>query len=159
MNHRIDHATGAQPSFFGRNGYTVTALQAAWAAITSSCGYERDHPCEHLSEALFAAVHAGDDTDTVAAIAGALLGARWEASAVPARYRRLVHGWPGLDASDLVRLAVLTARGGRPDNTGWPPAGAHAYTGWWQRWLCRTRSTRAWCWARSTLPSTAVTPW
>ena len=125
----IDEATGVDPASIGRNGYTVTALQAAWAAITSTLDGEREFACGHLVDALFAAVHAGHDTDTVAAIAGALLGARWGASAVPARYRRLVHGWPGLDASDLVRLAVLTAHSGRPDSTGWPSADDHPYRG------------------------------
>lgn len=126
----IDQATGADPAAFGRNGWTVTALQVAWAVITSTLDAPREFPCDHLRDALFAAVHAGHDTDTVAAIAGALLGARWGASAVPAHYRRMVHGWPGVDASDLVRLAVLTARGGRPDRTGWPTAADHAYDGW-----------------------------
>ena len=55
-------------------------------------------------------VRAGDDTDTVAAIAGALLGARHGASAVPAEWRAAVHGWPGLTADDLVELAVRAAR-------------------------------------------------
>ena len=127
---RIDEATGADPATWPSNGYTVTALQAAWAAITSTLDAPREFDCDHLVDALFAAVHAGNDTDTVAAIAGALLGARWGASGVPARFRRLVHGWPALDASDLVRLAVLTARGGHPDHTGWPAADDHAYAGW-----------------------------
>jgi ADP-ribosyl-[dinitrogen reductase] hydrolase len=56
----------------------------------------------------------------VAAIAGALLGARWGMSAVPARWRRILHGWPGLRSRDLVRLALLTARGGDTDSQGWP---------------------------------------
>lgn len=126
----IDQATGADPATFGRNGYVVTALQAAWAAVTSTLDRPREYPCDHLRDALFAAVHAGDDTDTVAAIAGALLGARWGASAVSADYRRLVHGWPGLGASDLIRLAVMTARGGKADRHGWPAAEDHDYHGW-----------------------------
>lgn len=127
---RIDAATGVDPATIGRNGGSVPAMLAAWAAITSTLDAPREHPCEHLQDALFAAVRAGHDTDTVAAIAGALLGARWGASAVPARYRRRVHGWPGRDAADLVRLGVLTARGGAPDGRGWPVAERHAYAGW-----------------------------
>jgi len=61
-------------------------------------------------------------TDTVAAIAGALLGAKYGGSAVPARWRRMLHGWPGLRAADLTRLAVLAVRGGRTDPEGWPLA-------------------------------------
>ena len=48
---------------------------------------------DHLRLGLDAAVRAGNDTDTVAAIAGGLLGATYGASAVPARWRRLLHGW------------------------------------------------------------------
>ncbi len=70
----------------------------------------------HLQDALHAAVRIGDDTDTVAAIAGALLGARWGASAVPEKWRRAVHGWPGRAAGDLVSLAALTVGGaGMPE--------------------------------------------
>ena len=42
---------------------------------------------DHLRLALEAAVRGGNDTDTVAAIAGGLLGAAYGASAVPARWR------------------------------------------------------------------------
>ena len=52
----------------------------------------------HLGLALDAAVRAGYDTDTVAAIAGGLLGAAYGASAVPGRWRSLLHGWPGITA-------------------------------------------------------------
>jgi ADP-ribosyl-[dinitrogen reductase] hydrolase len=107
-------ASGAEPKRFNPNGYTVTALQAAWAAITSTD--QGDGSPLHLQRGLQAAVMAGDDTDTVAAIAGALLGARYGASAVPARWRRVVHGWPGLQARDLISLAVLTATGARPSS-------------------------------------------
>lgn len=112
---RLDAATDAEPVSFGPNGGSVTALLAAWAAITSTIDDDaRELSSTHLHRALYAAVHAGDDTDTVAAIAGALLGGRWGASSVPPEYRRVVHGWPGRDADDLVRLAVLTARHGSP---------------------------------------------
>jgi ADP-ribosyl-[dinitrogen reductase] hydrolase len=110
----VRDATGAKPKLFNPNGYTVTALQAAWAAITSTD--EGDGSPVHLQRGLQAAVKAGDDTDTVAAVAGALLGARYGASAVPARWRRQLHGWPGLRARDLVSLAVLTATGGHPSS-------------------------------------------
>jgi ADP-ribosyl-[dinitrogen reductase] hydrolase len=115
------------PTSFAPNGYTVTALQAAWSAIfhtpvpadTPAAG---SFACLHLQDALQTAVHVGDDTDTVAAIAGALLGARWGASAVPARWRRVVHGWPQMRARDLSRLGVLAARKGKSDAQGWPAA-------------------------------------
>jgi ADP-ribosylglycohydrolase len=85
---------------FTPNGFTVTAVQAAVAAITQTPATDGQ-----LVAALHAAVRIGNDTDTVAAIAGGLLGARWGASAVPADWRAAVHGWPGLTGHDLVALA------------------------------------------------------
>lgn len=115
---------------FVPNGFTVTALQAALVAVLatpvpderSTPGADASYACLHLQHALHAAVRIGDDTDTVAAIAGALLGARWGASAVPWQWRRAVHGWPGEDARDLVAHAVLAASGGVGDARGWPTA-------------------------------------
>jgi hypothetical protein len=98
----LDDAWTGPAARFRRNGYTVTALQAALAAITAT----PDDDCHHLQESLHAAVRIGDDTDTVAAIAGGLLGALWGASAVPWRWRRAVHGWPGRDGRDLITLST-----------------------------------------------------
>jgi hypothetical protein len=77
---------------------------------------------------LEAAVRGGHDTDTVAAIAGGLLGALWGASAVPLQWARRVHGWPGYRARDLIRLGLLTARNGQPDGAGWPSGPVFDYT-------------------------------
>ncbi|WP_231123206.1 ADP-ribosylglycohydrolase family protein [Nocardioides sambongensis] len=115
---------------FTPNGFTVTALQAATAAIEGT-PIPVEEPCRRLQDALHNAVRIGNDTDTVAAIAGGLLGARWGASAVPWHWRRAVHGWPGSDAVDLVALATLAVRGGRTDGTGWPAAGAVDYPEEW----------------------------
>jgi ADP-ribosyl-[dinitrogen reductase] hydrolase len=111
----LDDAETGSPHDFPTNGWVVHALQTAWWAINRA-----DHRSDarQLAAALELAVRAGGDTDTTAAIAGALLGARWGASAVPAAWRRLLHGWPGLDAGDLVRLAALTASGGPTDRPG-----------------------------------------
>jgi ADP-ribosylglycohydrolase len=95
----------ASPGTFAPNGFVVPALQAAWAAITQTPG----NGGHHLERALAAAIRIGDDTDTVAAIAGALLGARWGAGAIPQSWRRIVHGWPGLEAGDLIGLALAAA--------------------------------------------------
>ncbi|HEY5182649.1 MAG TPA: ADP-ribosylglycohydrolase family protein [Dermatophilaceae bacterium] len=128
---RLDEAEAGQPSRFDKNGWVVQALQGAWSAInttvapvdkdsgSSSAGSSSARPA-HFRRALEAAVRGGRDTDTVAAIAGALVGGLYGASAVPAHWRRLLHGWPGLRARDLVRLGVMTARGGKPDPAGWP---------------------------------------
>ena len=123
----IEAAETKPMATFTPNGFTVTALQAAWAAITQTPVPEdaparASYPCQHLQHALHNAVRIGDDTDTVAAIAGGLLGAFWGQSAIPLTWVRTVHGWPGLRARDLVGLAVLTANRGRSDSAGWPTA-------------------------------------
>ena len=111
---RLVAAEAGVPRDFDRNGWVVEALQGAWSAITEPLREVTDCsgavPADHLRESLEGAVRGGRDTDTVAAIAGGLLGARYGASAVPAEWRRIVHGWPGLRADELVRLGVLAAR-------------------------------------------------
>lgn len=110
---RLDAAESSKPSDFANNGWVVTASQAAWSAIaTTPVPAVR---AEHLRFALDAAVRAGHDTDTVAAIAGALLGAAYGASAVPLEWRMLLHGWPGLTAHGLVSLASAIERKGTAD--------------------------------------------
>lgn len=109
----LDRAETGAPTDFSNNGWVVHALQTAWWAIT---GAEDSGP-GHLPAALERAVRAGHDTDTTAAIAGGLLGARWGASAVPQRWRQQLHGWPGLGASDLVHLAVRAAQSKNIDDT------------------------------------------
>lgn len=94
---------------FTPNGFTVTALQAAVAAVLGT-PVPDDDPGRHLQDALHSAVRIGDDTDTVAAIAGGLLGARWGASAVPDEWRRAVHGWPGRTGEELVELGEGAVR-------------------------------------------------
>ena len=121
----ITAAETQDPRSFTPNGFTVTALQAAWAVIAQTPVPEDDpgngsHPCQHLQHALHSAVRIGNDTDTVAAIAGGLLGAYWGQSAVPLTWVRRVHGWPSLRARDLVRLSILTAMRGVDDPHGWP---------------------------------------
>lgn len=122
---RLDEAEANPPSHFTKNGWVVHALQGAWSAISSTPVPAEDPAqptfrAQHLQRGLKAAVRGGRDTDTVAAIAGGLLGAAYGASAIPAAWRRHLHGWPGLHARDLVRLAALTARGGANDPQGWP---------------------------------------
>lgn len=122
----LDQAETGTPQDFPNNGWVVHALQTAWWAITNS----DQSDATHLAAALELAVRAGNDTDTTAAIAGALLGARWGASAVPAAWRRMLHGWPGLTAKDLISLAALTANGGRDDGQHWPSVPHFDYRRW-----------------------------
>lgn len=106
----IEDAEQRTPSAFAPNGYVVSALQAAWSAIHHPVGDRSP-----LVGTLHAAVHAGDDTDTVAAIAGALLGAVHGASSLPEEWLGLVHGWPGLRADDLRDLARRVYERGAAD--------------------------------------------
>ena len=92
------------------NGFIVTALESAWWAITSTD--DGTGGCDHVERALQVAISLGDDTDTVAAVAGGLLGARYGKSKLPTAHVDMVHGWPGLSADDLADLAVATARTG-----------------------------------------------
>jgi ADP-ribosylglycohydrolase len=124
---RLEEVEAGPPSRFSHNTFVVSAFQAALAAVLHTAVPEVE-PCRHLEDALHAAVRIGDDTDTVAAIAGSLLGARWGASAVPVLWRAVLHGKPGVygrpdySNQDLVRLAVMSARRGEPDSIGWPDA-------------------------------------
>jgi len=88
-------------SEFTNNGWVIHAIQAAFKVIMSTA---TETP-EHLVLGIEAAVRVGNDTDTVAAIAGALLGARWGYSAIPKDWLEILHGWPGYKAQDLVELA------------------------------------------------------
>lgn len=106
---RLDEAEQGTPADFPNNGWVVHALQTAWWAITTT---DQSTP-EHLPLALRACVRAGNDTDTTAAIAGGLLGARWGASAVPAEWRAMLHGYPGLTGADLPDLALRIATSSR----------------------------------------------
>lgn len=61
----------------GSNGHTVLTMQAGlWAAATPL----------NFEEALVALVNSGGDADTNGALAGAVLGARYGASAIPLRW-------------------------------------------------------------------------
>jgi ADP-ribosylglycohydrolase len=116
----LDKAWSRPASSFPQNGFCVTALQAAWSAVVHTPPRTGQLRCQHLADALAAVVRIGDDTDTTAAIAGALLGAGWGASAISARWLRDVHGWPGMRAADMVRLSVLCATKGIGDERDWP---------------------------------------
>ena len=55
---------------------------------------------------LEASVRSGNNTDTVAAIAGALAGAAVGFKAIDPVWRRALNGWPGITGEDLVQLAT-----------------------------------------------------
>ncbi|MGY4867328.1 ADP-ribosylglycohydrolase family protein [Mycolicibacterium elephantis] len=131
---RIEAAERSKPSdFAANNGWVVAALQAAWSAMVTT-PVPVDNPADgvfrvdHLRLALEAAVRGGGDTDTVAAIAGGLLGAAYGASAVPAQWRLVLRGWPGLNTRGLVNLSTKILTGGKPERFDYT-YGAHLGTG------------------------------
>ena len=125
---RIDTAEASRPRDFVKNGWVVEALQGAWSAIaTTRAG--SDGPA-HLRAALEEAVRGGRDTDTVAAIAGSLIGAAYGFSAVPFEWRRDLHGWPGLRARDLMTLGIELAGGAGRRTDTWPRTSHFDYSSW-----------------------------
>lgn len=103
----IDEAEQREPSTFTPNGWVVSAFQAALSSISHTT-VPTEEPSRHFGDSLETAIRIGNDTDTVAAIAGALLGARWGAAAIPGRWRTVLHGYPGITGEDLVALVDRT---------------------------------------------------
>lgn len=98
----IETAEQREPQTFTPNGGTVAAFGAAWSAIQATRNLQG---AERMWAALQLAISIGDDTDTVAAIAGGLLGAATGASSMPSEWLDPLHGWPGLRSGDLRHLA------------------------------------------------------
>ena len=87
----IDEAAQGPSILFNPNGYVVSAFQAALSAIIET-PVPVGNPSDHFMNALEAAIRIGDDCDTVAAIAGGLLGARWGVNAIPKEWKEIIHG-------------------------------------------------------------------
>lgn len=86
---------GAMPDFTTHPGHVVVALQNAFLQLRRAAS---------LEEALVETVGGGGDTDTNAAIAGALLGAVHGAGAVPRRWKAAVLScWPKASAPEVKR--------------------------------------------------------
>jgi ADP-ribosyl-[dinitrogen reductase] hydrolase len=83
------------------DGYVLATLQAAFWAVQAH---------DTLEDALVAAVNLGQDADTTGAVAGALAGARWGATAIPARWLDVLQ--PREELLTLAdRLLELSERG------------------------------------------------
>jgi len=134
---RFTEAEGNSPAHFvAQNGWVVAAAQEAWSCIhaqraglagdAGDAGARDNLPGGNApggnapggnahgdaATAAFAAVcdaaiRAGGDTDTVAAIAGGLAGAAVGARALPAVWVQALHGWPGTTGDGLAGLAEL----------------------------------------------------
>ena len=103
---RIDLAEKFESAMFQNNGWVVSAFQAAWSAVFRAAS---------LPNGLERAIRAGDDTDTVAAIAGGILGAKSGADSIPEEWLAIVHGWPDLTAQDL-EVLVRRVEAGQVDD-------------------------------------------
>ncbi|MDQ0692163.1 ADP-ribosylglycohydrolase family protein [Arthrobacter sp. W4I7] len=125
---RIETAERSRPRDFTRNGWVVEAFQGAWSAIHFA-GLSASGPA-HLRASLEEAVRGGRDTDTVAAIAGGLLGAAYGFTGVPFEWRQRLHGWPGLRARDLMVLGMELGRGEGSRTASWPRAERQDYSMW-----------------------------
>lgn len=93
------------------NSSAVSALQCAWFAVKATQDYFGEAA---MYDGLRRAVKLGGDTDTVAAIVGALLGARWGESAIPAAWKESVHGWPGMSSAQLADMGERIVRNSQP---------------------------------------------
>ena len=126
----VPGADPAEPS----NGSVWTAFAQALWAVRSTSTFE---------EAMIAAIELGGDTDTVAAIAGAMAGALHGAQRIPVRWMSCVHGslltvhgtrrtYRNQDLIDLARLLLgkKASRVSPPEPPSGPamvhPAGVHA---------------------------------
>lgn len=90
-------AAQIQPHEVGNNGWVIDALRSAWSAISHTSGFEAG---------VVKAVRCGHDTDTVAAIAGSLLGAVYGAQQIPSDWLGVLHGWGARDAAELQELVI-----------------------------------------------------
>jgi hypothetical protein len=88
-----------------RLGPVGGVLQGAWAIL----GDTPPADASRVEQVINAAARSGADPASVAAV-GALLAGRWGLEAIPADWRRRLHGRPDLFGIDLVRLGMLSAR-------------------------------------------------
>lgn len=128
----IDEAEQHEPAYFSKNGWVIHAFQCAWSAIylaKTAPDSQFKHKAERLAFGLELAVRGGYDTDTVAAIAGSLLGAYYGFSAVPASWRLKLHGWPGISELELTKMAHQALN--QPSHAkSWPNIKHFDYDGW-----------------------------
>ena len=114
---RLDDAERVELDQLRPNGWVVAALRAAWRSIVASAS---DSGAHHFEQGVRFAVSLGDDTDTVAAIAGAYLGAHYGAAIMPFVWRENLAGWPQGVEHELAGLATLATSSFVPDASGWP---------------------------------------
>lgn len=108
----IAGAPAREPDAFAPTGSAVPVLQAAWSAVSGAYvllkgSLDGAAGGDHIDLSLAGAARADGGAGTVAATAGALLGARWGAGVLlSSGLGSRVSGWPGLGATELVRLSL-----------------------------------------------------
>lgn len=88
------------------NSFTIQSMQSAWHAVYVA----KDGP-DPVRTGIVEAIKQGSDTDTTAAIAGALLGAAFGDDAVPTYP---IHGWPSMTREDVRLLGERIVEASRP---------------------------------------------
>lgn len=88
------------------NSFTIQSMQSAWHAVHVA----KDGP-DPVRTGIVEAIKQGSDTDTTAAIAGALLGAAFGDDAVPTYP---IHGWPSMTREDVRSLGERIVEASRP---------------------------------------------
>jgi ADP-ribosylglycohydrolase len=97
----FDEAESKSPNDFPSNGWVIHAIQVAWSAIHQT----QEFGDSQFKFAVEACIRAGNDTDTTAAICGALVGACRGDSNVPEDWSKQVWGWPKMTVEDLRKLS------------------------------------------------------
>jgi ADP-ribosyl-[dinitrogen reductase] hydrolase len=94
----LQEAAEHPPVHFENNGWVVAAFKAAASAVM--IGHD------DYTKGIEAAIRAGFDTDTVAAIAGSLLGALTGEKYLPEEWKEILHGWPDFKTESLSALTI-----------------------------------------------------
>lgn len=97
---RLTRAEEKRPEDFAQNGWVIHAMQAAWSA------YQIGVRADSFAQGIRAAVNCGLDTDTVAAIAGGMLGAYFGLSGIPVVWRNGIRGGDGTTAEALADFGI-----------------------------------------------------
>ncbi len=124
----IESTRGTEPAaFVPKNGWVVDAFRQAIATIATTPAPAGWHAPDHALDCLERICRAGNDADTVAAIAGGMLGAAWGGVNLPPRHVSRLNGEfviaNGVDRVGVAALdhaARLAMRAGQPDSWGWP---------------------------------------
>jgi ADP-ribosyl-[dinitrogen reductase] hydrolase len=98
----LQEAAEHSPVHFENNGWVVAAFKAAASAVIIG-HYD-------YTKGIEAAIRAGFDTDTVAAIAGSLLGAISGEKYLPEEWKEILHGWPTFEVGSLTELSSTAIR-------------------------------------------------